>query len=350
MIKHKLVLPEKHNYGIDLIRILSILLVIFAHIIEITIKDEGGSVVDIGCYSILHIFCRVFTTMFFCISGYFLLDKEYDTTRTKNFYIHHCLPLLACWEIWIVIYNIYFIACGQPFVGWLKFLGQLVFASVVPVNVQWYMSCILIVYLLVPIIANGIKKIDLLYVFAIAIIIWAASYMIFSPYLNFTYVNYVLAGYLVKKLYERYQTVNLKIAIAVLTALVFVGFSIYVWLVSTNHFTEINIPWFTDVFYFPLCFGLFAILMWLLKIKQNVFCYMGGNITFGLFLIHMPVYWSLATVIHFNNIWLTSFVCFITTVAISVAILLILSCIPYVGKYLIKTKPLKWTKREKPWE
>ena len=103
-------------------RILAILFVIICHASETIIFNyqEYNKLI----FSLLHNIGRLGVPIFFMISGYLLFSKTYDNKKTKRFYTHNLLTLILCWEIWILIYNVFFVINGQSFVGYKNLLKE----------------------------------------------------------------------------------------------------------------------------------------------------------------------------------------------------------------------------------
>lgn len=349
MTRKTLFVPTNHSSTIDLVRVFSIFLVVFSHTLETLVWSFPATQVDKCVYDLIHSFTFICVSLFFCISGYFLLNVEYDKKRTKNFYLRHVLPLLGCWEIWILLFNLIAIGNGTPFNA-IEWIRQMFFITHPPARVDWFIPCILIVYLLTPLLSNGIRKLDLVYVIVITLIMYVFFFVgkdsLFNSYLNLSFFVYVFIGYIVRQLSTKNLHLAFKIVTPILIPVLFAGFA--VWLGSqTNWFNNIYIPWYNCPFYAPIVFCIFMSIIMFIKIPTNGVCYVLGNCMFGLFLMHCPLIDIFTKIIHFDNLWLTFLVCFIAIYGISLVASICISFIPYASKILINAKTIKFIKYQK---
>lgn len=105
------------------------------------------------------------------LTGYLLLDREYDLHSTKMFYKKNLLPLVITWEIWVLFYNIFLCFYRHTEFGIKSFLKELLFLKKVDLPHTWYVPMIVGMYLFIPFVSMVLKKIDWkIIVFLLAIV------------------------------------------------------------------------------------------------------------------------------------------------------------------------------------
>ena len=200
-------------------------------------------------------FSRLGVPVFLMISGTLLLDRDYDAERTKHFLRHNWLELLITTEIWLAIMYWYL----QIFPGSVlrvrglgiairDFVMNQLFINTISMGSMWYMFMILCVYLMIPILAAALKKLDHRY-FAIPMAIVAFCSFVLtdvngalaalgdtrklssafsSGHLFSMYVVYLLLGYFISHcgLLERFRTWVLSVLCLVFFA-AFCGFQFW---------------------------------------------------------------------------------------------------------------------------
>ena len=155
-------MKKKRIIFIDYIRALAILMVIMCHVIDVNCLfwlgyQEMSGARQIILYTLL-IFGRCGVPLFLMITGYLLLDRDYSQGKWKSFYLHKWLYLLLVTEIWFAIYEIFAVCVqGESFV-WKDFILRLLFIEEPVLSHAWYLPMILKLYLLIPLIAQIVKK------------------------------------------------------------------------------------------------------------------------------------------------------------------------------------------------
>ena len=94
------------------------------------------------------------------ISGYLLLDREYDYERTRRFWKNNWLHLLVCTEIWFVSYEIFLKVFFKRPLGIVQVIEDLLFVHGIKMSHVWYMPMILGMYVLIPFVANALQALD----------------------------------------------------------------------------------------------------------------------------------------------------------------------------------------------
>ena len=125
---------------------------------------------------------RLGVPIFMFITGYLLLDRDYDDKAIINFWKRNLLPLLATTEIWIVLYDIFLKFFYAQLFKWNVLIKNLLFLEQVKMGHMWYMSMVIGVYLFVPFVARAIKNIRFNVVIMPFII--AAFYLSIIPLVN----------------------------------------------------------------------------------------------------------------------------------------------------------------------
>lgn len=210
--------------GIDLLRSIAILSVVMCHSTEALYElhndifmRSAALTSQIGAYTLFTI-GRLGVPIFFLITGFLLLDKEYDNEKCMVFYKKSFMHLLICTWVWWLIYGAFRYVTYGDRLGIIDILEQFMFLKKTNMSHDWYMPVILGIYLLIPFIANGLKKFDLktiyypyfifsFYAFIFPVIrtfcdITAHNH--FSVLYNMSdcgvaYILYVVSGYMIKK-------------------------------------------------------------------------------------------------------------------------------------------------------
>lgn len=149
---------------IDAAKALAISLVVLVHAVESTSSLSAAATAKMFPPSRLLLYTaflagRLGVPLFLMASGWLLLDRDYPPEKAAAFYRRSWLPLLAVTELWNLFYLL-FLALAQhtPF-SLQDVVIQLLFLRDSPMSHMWYMSMILGWYLLIPLLANGLRSI-----------------------------------------------------------------------------------------------------------------------------------------------------------------------------------------------
>ena len=160
---------------LDIVRVFAILMVILIHTAE-GIYGTGEWVPELTgmsfiVYSLIKLFGRVGVPFFLMLTGYLLLDRDYsDSAMTGKFYKRRFLPMLLACELWIVIY---WVLQRLLFVDKLWFGGAqsvstllryLTFQDRNDWQISWYIPVLILLYLFIPFIANGMRSMPKRYI------------------------------------------------------------------------------------------------------------------------------------------------------------------------------------------
>lgn len=158
---------RKYDYSIDFIKFIAIFLVVINHCVNSMYPIGMDKMSDWSMFSTLFGYTiasigRAGVPLFIFCSGYLLLHRDYSTREKRlRFWKHNLLTIILCWEIWIVIYNV-FLFFYDP--GEVKSIGdvilQMLFLRHVPMSHSWYMPMIIGIYVFLPFVAMIVQKIS----------------------------------------------------------------------------------------------------------------------------------------------------------------------------------------------
>lgn len=202
-------------------------------------------------------------------------------------------------------------------------------------------------YIVIPIISAGVKKIPFCFVLVICAALFYLFFFIdtnsFSEHINLSYFLYLLLGYVIYILVNKnYRNIFSNRQI---TALGFVKLFIFLVVYFVAVLNQVKIYhgyyWYYSLYYPVLSFLLFfAIYDIFNNLKENIVLRFISNISLGMYLYHF-----LFVSIFLKIIKLGGFAYFITIFHISFAISLIaislISVIPYVGNLLVRADNYK---------
>lgn len=342
--------------GLDLIRIIAIFGVIlhhcFSYIFPINDMEYFANLSIIsrafyfGCYST----AAMSVPLFFFISGYLLLPRDFDSSKTIKFYRRNLLPLLLTWEVWIPIYNLlnswYY---NTAFHGSLL-LRNMFFVEPVHVIHSWYMPAILGIYIFIPYLSRVLSTMSNREIF-IPITI-AYFYYLVLPTLNHLkqtqwgacldlsfsgglYGLYVILGYLM----YRYEAQLKNLFNFNLTAVILIIFNVLLQML----FYSLSGKAFNLGFYictFPLAAA--ATFMALKDIKLSRFKNLILNIsncTFGMYLSHMLfifIFTKYELLDFISSKALRIIILAAVVYILSFILVTLLKKLPYIGKILTR--------------
>ncbi|MHC3441058.1 acyltransferase family protein, partial [Pediococcus pentosaceus] len=158
---------KRINYGIELGRILTMIMVMVLHILQ-----QGGILRQVSLFSfkgqtmvLLEYLCIVAVNVFALITGYVMVNGKYKPKR-----------LLSLW-LQVIFYSYVILICVYPFKHiTLKNLLTLIFPTLF--KEYWYFNAYLILFLFIPLINIGIKMLSkesllklIIFIFAILSIV-----------------------------------------------------------------------------------------------------------------------------------------------------------------------------------
>lgn len=241
------------------------------------------------------------------ITGYLLLDRDYDNDVIKKFWKKNLLPLLVTTEIWIVIYDVFLkFFFSQPF-KWSFLVKHMLFLDRVKMGHMWYISMIIGVYIFIPFVARALKNVRFnVLVLPLTIV---TVYLTIVPLVNYTllalkktgiwpvlsldfsggyYGLIFVIGYLYKR-FGRLEAIN-----GYFAALIGVLSYISVVALQLFYFSKgLRYPvWYN---WFPLILASACLAIVAVKISRRVLSeeneavLMLGRTAFGVYLVHFPL-------------------------------------------------------------
>ena len=94
--------------------------------------------------------------MFLFLTGYLLLDRDYDISRINRFWRKNWLALFMTTEIWIVLYDVFLRVFHFQHWSTKGILKDMLFLNQVHIGHMWYMPMIIGLYVCIPFAAFGV--------------------------------------------------------------------------------------------------------------------------------------------------------------------------------------------------
>jgi len=146
---------------IDAVRTIAIIFVVLCHACDTVYSlPDLYNMNSRSFVFVCQAFGRLGVPLFLFLSGYLLLDREYDEVSIRRFWIHKWLVLLGCTGIWFVIYEVFLWMIGKGESDLLVILQHLTFTRLSNMSHAWYMGMILGLYMFLPFIAMALRKLD----------------------------------------------------------------------------------------------------------------------------------------------------------------------------------------------
>lgn len=242
--------------------------------------------------------------VFLFMSGYLMLDRDYDAAACKRFWKTKWIPLVVATEIWIVVYDLFLCWFRNEPLGPLLLLKNMLFLEKVDMGHMWYMPMIIGLYLFLPFIANGLKSLDrhslLNFPLTVAICIFFATpiasvlyqclgkpgfeTIIASGFSGGAYGCYMLLGYCVKK--DAFKKLRSPI-IAIMGILSFcavVALQIFAYSKGVRY----NV-WYTNGLLLVAGLAVYELLSRAQTLKPNRVVSILSFYSFAIYLVHYPV-------------------------------------------------------------
>lgn len=344
----------KRNTGYDLIRIISIFLVVASHANVAYLganQGKAGWFFVVVCTAI----CSVSVPLFFMVSGALLLDADRVITL-RELFLKRIPKQAVPFAVWSLIYVIARIVMGKiPF-------SLSAFTSLIhePAYYQfWFMYALFAIYLLLPALQAVVLRLErrhLEYLIALWLVfsLFIPTLQVLVPGFNISehvdlilcegYVGYFLLGYYLKKYHAKASPRAAGIfgvSGVALAALV----SVAEYFISAERGAKyegyFNMAYLTP-FVAVAAAGIFVSLQNLSFKKDGTLCKslkLGSELAIGVFYVHMLV---MAVLEHIGLLADTSVVLLICKTAVSyiasLAIAFVISRIPYVRKILMGLK------------
>lgn len=158
-------LEKRHIAWIDIARTFAILCVLLNHAVDeswawkLSVINSYKMVSRVFAYS-AYTFGRIGVPVFLMISGYLLLDRDWNHETCIKFWKNNWFKLFICTEVWWIIYEVYLnVYYKVPYDIW-EIVQHLTFLKMIPLPHVWYMTKILGIYILIPFVGVALKHFD----------------------------------------------------------------------------------------------------------------------------------------------------------------------------------------------
>lgn len=159
-----LVMPDNRVEWIDLAR--AIVLVVLNHCVETIYELKTDFMQTISVQT--RVFgitafsaTRLGVPIFLMITGYLLLDREYNEESCNRFWKNNWSHLFICTEFWWLIYGLFLDLHESSEFNVGIFIRNAFFMRHVGISHSWNMTTILGMYILIPFVAMALKEISL---------------------------------------------------------------------------------------------------------------------------------------------------------------------------------------------
>ena len=328
---------SKRNYRLDLLRVMSMIMVVIIHIANYYCKafNDINKISYFGAL-VFNTISRISVPFFFMISGATLLSKKYDKNKNKNRIIKKIITLF-------VITIIYFI--------WDKYymnknIGIFSLLTKPERKLLWFMYAIIGIYISLPFIKCMVDKMskeeDKLFV-----ILWLIfngvlkklnignTYLI--PIISGTYyLGYFIIGYMIIKYYDHIQRIKsnkLLLMTSIISFIIVVFLTYFISINNDKHFTKLLT--YSNALIMIASLTSFIYLYLNIKDKENIIISKLSNLSFGIYLFHGIILDFIMKLIPYKNIY-----SYIGIPVISIIVILITSTIviilkkTYISRYL----------------
>ena len=285
---------------VDFVRAIAIITVLYIH------ATDGIYIISSDAIPNLTIYSRVFqyislyigrigVPFFLMITGYLLLDRNYDDEKTQKFWSKNCRNLIIVTVIWAAIYTLtlMFVNVKSSAINPIE-AGNLLFSH------MWYMPMIIGMYISVPFVASALRPFRDKTVSQALIVFTLLAFIVpfFSLLLDMNgiqnvniqyclgfsggvYGIYILLGYLVKKDYFKKYSSKMLWLVAIISFAISVAFQYYAYIRGYNFFL-----WYEFPFVFTGSFALFELCSRIDKVRCYSFVQFLSKYSFAVFLIH----------------------------------------------------------------
>lgn len=296
---------------LDRIRAVAIICVVINHAFEIvcpmSVEHLGEMYLKARTYYIAGFTLgRMGVPLFFLLTGYLLLSRDFTEEGVGRFYKHNFIPLLLIWEIWILIYQLFLSVFYSQAFDFVSYFHRSLFLKHAGLPHTWYMPVILGIYLFIPFVSRGLKGINTRCLFVLLLLVYfhyfftpsipiffntALSGQLDLSFSGGTYGLYLVLGYSLAKFRKQIDLwLSKRISWLVLIFLLSFSYGITV-LAQLYSFSMLNgyAVWY-DFFTMPIMgVSLFLLLK---KLDVPSLQWIENKIaicSFGIFLIHEPV-------------------------------------------------------------
>lgn len=334
---------KKRNSNIELLRIISMFLIVVCHFVNQTEFTLNNSIINIFFIKLFGTFGRLSVNIFVIISAWFLIDKPSNFKKIIKLYgqvLFYSLFFLILFAFFIKPYT------SINFFEIIRSVFPFVFGQ------YWFFTCYILMLIFSPylnIMINSIPIKDFkkfLIIFSIIIIFIEGLFPqslpnVFSLFMMFIYI-YFFMSYVKKHLDLLSNSIKNNILKAVLLFIVetcFIGLFIAIGNVAELDFFITNAGYFgkiNSIFTFGIALQLFLIFIKIKPFSCKIINVISST-TFGVYLIHenifvRPYIWNV--LVH-NDVIITSSKFILLVFPISICIFLICSIIDIVRQKII---------------
>ena len=336
---------------IDFVRIIAILTVLYIHATDGVYILSSNSIFDHSIYSQIFNYASLFigrlgVPFFLMITGYLLLDRTYDDSKTQKFWMENCKDLIIITIIWVAIYSVTLqvITSGKTLINPTE-SGALFFSH------MWYMPMIIGMYLSMPFVASALKQFEIDTIYQATIVFSILAFII--PFISIifdmngisgmtlqynlgfsggAYGIYIILGYLVKKgKFKKISKHNLW-ALFIISFIICVLFQYYAFTINYNF-----VLWYEFPFVMLGSLALFELSSRMKSIRFNSSIKTLSKYSFAVFLIHnlfrLPLLPFIAVLPYSEPV--KTIILWILLVILSYATSAIIYKIPKFGKYIL---------------
>lgn len=173
---------KKRVINLDIARTFAILSVVLCHCVESVYYSNINMPLSLWskiAKFLIFTFGRLGVPIFLFLSGALLLKKHIDTDGDViNFYKKKLLPLVCCYEIWIVIYNLFLYYTKFKYISIKDLILEMLFFKQIPMKHTWYLVMIIGMYISVPFLARIVKSFSIKSLFPSISIVFAISFLL----------------------------------------------------------------------------------------------------------------------------------------------------------------------------
>ena len=208
---------SSRDVTLDIVRVLATILVVEIHVFEIGYGTAPGSEIGSILLAVSHVVGRLGVPMFFILSGYLVMAKDYSNSESVGKFYREKVPaLLATSTFWAVLYAALYSASEHADI-WTT-ISWVLMLDAMPAGNWWFVPVIISLYLAIPLVSRALDGLDtkVLAVPVVVVFLWSfcipaynsiAAYFglkTFSPqivanYLLGAYGAYLVIGYVFRR-------------------------------------------------------------------------------------------------------------------------------------------------------
>ena len=351
--------PQTRIQGLDLIRIIATLAVVLIHcLFQLLFLNDINIFYDMS--PLLRVFYFSCVTigvlgvpLFLMLSGYLLLQRDYNWEKTKKFYKHNFLTILLVWELWIPINALTAWHYQNIEIHKTELFHTMLFLHNASIEHFWYLPMILGMYIFVPALSKAFNSmndkellIPLVMIYVYVFLIPSTDYFREVKFdirldLGFAggfYGSHVIFGYAFYRFEQQIKNYfsKLQLIMIIITSMA-VMTGIQIWLpFKTGSIFHL---WYEFFLIPPTTIAIFLLFRdikftRLSKLIENM-----STCSFGIYLIHMALIMFLQKngFLNFTNSLAIKVIALFAVVPISSFVLVFfLRKVPYLGKLFFR--------------